>query len=33
MAAGPCRLDELGGEPLHPPENGDVIDRDPALGQ
>ena len=33
MAARPRRLDELGGEPLHPPVDSDVIDGDAALGQ
>jgi transposase InsO family protein len=33
MAAGPGRLDELRGEPLHPPVDGDVIHGDTALGQ
>ena len=33
MAARPRRLDELRGEPPHPPVDGDVIDGDAALGQ
>ena len=33
MPARPRRLDELGGEPLHPPVDRDVIDGDAALGQ
>jgi len=32
MAAGPGSFDELGGEPLHPPVDGDVINGDTALG-
>ena len=33
MAAGPRSLDELRGEPLHPPVDGDVVNGDAALGQ
>jgi hypothetical protein len=33
MAAWPGSFDELGGEALHPPVDGDVISRDTALGQ
>ena len=33
MTARPCSLDELGGEPLHPPVDSDVIGGDAALGQ
>src|SRR5947207_1729456 len=33
VAARPGRLDELGGEPLDPPVDSDVIDGDSALGQ
>src|SRR5438552_15721454 len=33
VAARPGRLDELRGEPLHPPVDGDVIHCDAALGQ
>jgi hypothetical protein len=33
MAAGAGGLDELGGEPLDPPVDGDVIDGDAAFGQ
>jgi hypothetical protein len=32
-AAGPRSLDELRGEPLHPPVDGDVVNGDAALGQ
>jgi len=32
-AARPGSLDELRGEPLHPPVDSDVIDGDTALGQ
>jgi hypothetical protein len=28
-----CRVDELGGEPLHPPVRGHVIHVDVALGE
>jgi hypothetical protein len=33
VAARPGRLDELGGEPLDPPVDSDVIDGDSAIGQ
>ena len=33
MAARPRSLNELRGEPLYPPVDGDVINRDAALGQ
>ena len=33
MTARPGGPDELGGEPLHPPVDGDVIDDDAALGE
>src|SRR6266516_1174950 len=33
VAARPVRLDELGGEPLDPPVDSDVIDGDSTLGQ
>ena len=33
MAAWPGSFDELGGEALHPPVDGDVINGDTALGQ
>ena len=33
MAARPGSFDELGGEALHPPVDGDVINGDTALGQ
>jgi hypothetical protein len=33
VPAGPGSLDELRGETLHPPVDGDVIDGDAALGQ
>jgi hypothetical protein len=33
VAAEPGSFDELGGEPLDPPIDGDVIDGDAAFGQ
>ena len=33
MPAGPGSLDELGGEALYPPVDGDVVNGDAALGQ
>jgi hypothetical protein len=33
MTARPSGLDELGGEPLDPAVDGDVVDCDAALGQ
>jgi hypothetical protein len=33
MPGEPRRLDELGGEPLDPPVDGDVVHGDAALGQ
>jgi hypothetical protein len=33
MAAGPGSLGEQRREPLHPPEDGDVVDLDATFGQ
>jgi hypothetical protein len=33
VPAGPGSVDQLGGEPLHPPVNRDVVHHDAALGQ